>query len=578
MKINLTGKQKICIIFICLIAVAILVFAFVFKGLRGERNYAEYMLQATECMNSGEYENAIALLRKAAAIEDTDECLLKMADCYEKTGNYEKALEILRLLNVEDPQISTRIAVLENKSRLETDADKVTVAGEEHKTNETVLVVENQNLGNSLVQEAAQLYSLNNLSLAGNNITDISPLVTLGGLSTLNLSNNSISDISVLSKLNSLRTLYLDNNPIENVEPLKSIPSLRSLSLKGINLSSDQLKELSAALPNCAINGEKASTGGETITIGGETFEKDITKLDLSGRGIIDISALSVCERLSSINLSNNAITDITPLMDIPNIVSLNISGNNVSDLRPLMGLGTIKVLNAADNNISSTVSLGANTALQELNLSGNTIGNFSGLRKLKNLTSLNIANTGFTGKDIGYFQYLSKLLTLNITDNEITGEEFDALQSMLPVCAITHSDLVYTLDVDGFQVPSNTTDLNLNNTGITDITPILKFPALERLQLAGNGITDIYPLSIYEGWRSLKELNLSNNNIEDYTPVLHLGNLEILNLSDNKITNITDLCGMTWLKTLYIGGNQLTEEQIAELNRCLPNCEIIAW
>ena len=44
-----------------------------------------------------------------------------------------------------------------------------------------------------------QLYALDNLSLAGNNISDIFKLAELGGLTTLNLEDNMITDVSPLS-------------------------------------------------------------------------------------------------------------------------------------------------------------------------------------------------------------------------------------------------------------------------------------------------------------------------------------------------------------------------------------------
>ena len=54
-------------------------------------------------------------------------------------------------------------------------------------------------LGNNVMDEILLLYSLDNLSLAGNNITDISKLSQLGGLVTLNLSGNMISNIAPLA-------------------------------------------------------------------------------------------------------------------------------------------------------------------------------------------------------------------------------------------------------------------------------------------------------------------------------------------------------------------------------------------
>ena len=44
-------------------------------------------------MTPADYDGALSILRKAASVEKTDECLLLMAECYENQGNYTKALQ-----------------------------------------------------------------------------------------------------------------------------------------------------------------------------------------------------------------------------------------------------------------------------------------------------------------------------------------------------------------------------------------------------------------------------------------------------------------------------------------------------
>ena len=572
-------RMLLYLLLIAAIAVILLAMALLVRYISDSRAYERYMQAAQVCTLGGDYDNSLAYLRKAAAIDMSDECLLMMAQCYEAQENYDRAIEALRYMSSSDTAISAKIASIEAKKKSKAEEDNVTVAGETLSRQTTSLVLDNRGLGNETLGEIAALYALNNLSLAGNQISDLTALSSLGGLTTLNLSNNPISDLTPLSGMTALRTLYLDYAPVTDLSPLYSLTALTTLSIKGISISDAALQELSNALPNCAINGVSAKTDTQTISLGGTTFSTDVTSLDLSGRGITDISALSSCSKLTSLNLSSNSISDITPLMDIPNLQTLNLSGNRVADLRPLMGLSGLRVLDVSNNAVLSTVPLGSNTGLTELNLSGNTISNFSGLSKLKNLTRLDLSSTGFTDEDTAYFTYLSKLGYLNVENNSgFTGSGYDHLRSVIPSCNIQHSELVYNVATEGLTLTSDTTDLNLSGSGISDLSFLMQMGNLQSVRLSNNQISNIYYFQYTESWRTITYLDLSGNQISDLTAISSLRSLVTLNLTDNQISNITPLYSLSTLRELYIGGNPLTEDQIRELNAYLPNCSIVFY
>lgn len=574
-------KRKILLYFLLIAAIAVILFslALLVRYISDSRAYTRYMQAAQVCTLGGDYDNSLAYLRKAAAIDMSDECLLMMAQCYEAQENYDRAIEALRFMTSSDSAISAKIASIEVKKKNKAEEGNVIVAGTAMDQSTSSLVLDNQGLGNGVCAELSALYAMNNLSIAGNGISDISPLAALGGLATLNLSNNEISNLSPLSNMVGLRTLYLDNNPISDFSPLYGLSSLASLSIKGISISDTALKELSTALPNCAINGVKSKNDTQMMSLGGVAFSADTTSLDLSGKGITDISVLAGCERLTSINLSNNSISDITPLMDIPNLQSLNISGNNISDLRPLMGIAGLKILNASSNSISSTVSLGSNTALVDLNLENNHIRNFSGLSKLKNLTNLNLSNTGFSDSDTGYFSYLSQLVYLNVKNNPgFTGAGYNSLRAAIPACGISHSDLSYSLETGGVTITSDATDLNMSGRGISDLSFLTQMNCLQSVRLSNNFISNIYYFQYTDSWRTITYLDLSENNISDITALSNLRALTTLNLTGNQIQDLSPLYSMATLRELYIGGNPLSEDQIRELNAYLPSCMIVFY
>lgn len=574
-------RRKKHILFAILTAIAaiiIIVLALSQTSSADSREYKEYISQAEESYQAGDYDNALSYLRKAININYSDDCLMLMVDCYAAQENYEKAIEVLRKMDTGTDRVAKRIEEIEQlRSQILTE-NKISIAGKLFSQNATGIVLDGLDIKDETLDEISQFRSLDNLSLMDNALEDISALSDFGGLAVLNLSGNNISDISPLGKLTGLRTLYLDNNPIKDFTALFSLVNLGTLSIKGTNISPEQLKKLSTALPACAIHSDTDAGDAVEITLGGLSFKSDVTELDLSGKGIRDISSLDICKNLVKLNLSGNEISDLCPLMNIPGLEWLDISDNQLLDLKPLIGLGTLRTINASGNSISSTTSIGAMTALTELDLSGNTISDFSGLKKLRNLQMLGLNDTGLNDAGLQYLEYLSSLSMLEIEDNEqISGEAVDKLERALGSCIVSHSPLIYSVDVGGVSIKENATQISISGKGITDISGIADLQFLETLDFSKNNISNIYIFQYSSSANSISTLDLSGNAIEDITPLAGLPNLVTLNLANNKINSVLPLMRLENLRSLDLSGNKLTDEQIETLRDTLVNCEIIS-
>ncbi len=571
------NRKRAYIICTILAAIFIIAMAVVLMSMSDNRVYNDYMNQAQTLYYNKDYDGALSALRKAAAVEKTDECLLLMASCYEEEGNYAKALEVLRSMDTRSGVVSDRIEAIESTRKSLNAAELVTVAGKQYRTGTTRLVLDNLGLGDEVLDEVLQLYGLDSLSLAGNNLQAISRLSALGGLVTLNLSGNRIRDLTPLTSLSGLRTLYLDGNPIEDLTPLYSIGTLTSLSIKSISVSAEQLSALSAALPNCAIHSEQAQQEQQEISFGGKTFPSDITDLDLSEMGIRDISALANCQLLTRLNLSGNEVSDLSPLMNLQYLQYLDISYNRVSDLRPLMGVDSLSFLNASGNEISSTSPLTMMNGLNSLYLDGNPIQDFSGLRRVATLNSLGLSSTGLQNEDLVYLRGLSAMMDLNIEDNPaLTGEAVDDLRTYLNACRIRHSVLGYDVDFDGVIVKSDAEGLNLPRCGISDISAVMRLNSLRALDLSGNNVSNLYPLELADCRYCLSFLDLRENAISDLTPLASLTKLETLDLSFNNASSVLPLLNMTTLRTLVLTGNPMSLEDVQLVRDTLPSCDVI--
>ena len=571
-------KRTLYIVFTALAAALIIVAAFILKGAAEQRSYNTYYGNALQDYYNGDYDSALASLRRASAITETEECSMLMVDCYDKLGNYPKALELLEKMYKQDKTnsvVSARIADIKLKVSEKKNESLVTVAGKQYEEWTSSLSLKNTALGDGVLNDVIKLYSLTSLTLSGDSLTDITPLASLGGLVFLDLSNNSISDLRPIGNLRELKTLYLDNNPITDFSPLYGLPQLEMLSIRGIGITDEQLHALSEALPSCKIHSETADETASEVTVGTLSFRTDATELDLSNMGIEDLSPLTVCKGLKKLDITGNNVSDLTPLMDLTELEWLSFKDNVVTDLRPLMGMRSLHYINAEGNGITGTAALATLTDLNELYLAFNQMEDLSGLHSLVNLRRLGLENTGLDDEDLIELSNMSGLDELRIYDNpELTGEAVDALKEQLRGCTIQHSELIYYIDICGERVKEDATELELVGRGISDISSVPLLKKLEKIDLGANEIENIYPFQYMSA--PLRELRIANNNISDGTALMYLDSLELLDISGNRLSSVSPIMQISTLKWVKLTGNPLSDEQIAELRAALPDCQII--
>lgn len=117
-----------------------------------------------------------------------------------------------------------------------------------------------------------------------------------------------------------------------------------------------------------------------------------------------------------------------------------------------------------------------------------------------------------------------------------------------------------------------NTTELDLSNKQISDITPLKYLTNLTWLNLSDNQVSDLTPL---QALTNLTFLDLSNNQVSDLTPLQSLTNLNALYLENNLILDITPLQSLDNLRYLRIADNQISN--LIPLNY-LNNLEILEF
>ena len=73
----------------------------------------------------------------------------------------------------------------------------------------------------------------------------------------------------------------------------------------------------------------------------------------------------------------------------------------------------------------------------------------------------------------------------------------------------------------------------------------------------------------------NLKTISFKGNNIKNISPLVHLSSLKKLILDKTAVDNILPLSKLKELKYLSVCYTKVTESQIKELKKSLPECDI---
>ncbi len=202
-------------------------------------------------------------------------------------------------------------------------------------------------------------YSLTDLSLECNFITDLSPISQLTNLVSLNLNENNIEDLSPIENLTNLTELHLALNEISDINPVTHMPSLYMV--------------------------------------------------DLSNNQLTDITLLESSESIWILNIADNEITDLTPIAYLPMLMELDVSNNNINNLNDIMTLTQLQKFTARENGLSDITEIDRMPNISYLDLADNSIYDISILNQLEYLYYLDLSDN-----DIQQLNSLSDLSNFN--------------------------------------------------------------------------------------------------------------------------------------------------------------------
>lgn len=148
-------------------------------------------------------------------------------------------------------------------------------------------------------------------------------------------------------------------------------------------------------------------------------------------------------------------------------------------------------------------------------------------------------------------------------TKLELVGEDFQALNRIPPEISeienLRHLDLQETQisDLTPLAALRTLEILNLKGTQVADLTPLATLTTLRLLYLSDTQVTDFSAISTLT---KLEHLSLDRTKVKNFNPLFSLKKLDGLYLENTLITDTAPLATLTALKTLDLDSTQIND------------------
>ncbi len=271
--------------------------------------------------------------------------------------------------------------------------------------------------------------------------------------------------------------------------------------------------------------------------------------------GFTDLSGINIQE-LSKLNISGTGVSDISALSNAGNLTKLDISSTQTGDISPLSGLTGLTTVEARDTKVTSIDALSGISSLKTIDFSGCSIGNIGSHFNTLEMNSISLAGCGI--RDMSPFSDCTVLSYLKLSDNPdledmswLNSQNYTELQTiLLSNTGLDAEDLLFisscpeitTLTLDGIQ--TDNLDFCKNNRlleyisaqgcGLKDISGLKGNQELTSVYLSFNEITDIGTLSSIDPTAGSPVIDLSFNKIESVS-ALPKGSYRALLIAGNK-------------------------------------------
>lgn len=341
----------------------------------------------------------------------------------------------------------------------------------------STLIVSHNELTEILSSSFSNAKELKRVDLSHNQINRIDPFAfdETQHLTDLNLSHNNLSTIDnrTFSTLPNLDRLDLGYNLIEVIE---NVLFNNLQSVKMLNLKNNRLHRLPCQIFNQL---------------------KSIELLDMTENRLGEFNTSCIqSEKPFAVFIDRNRLLNLTLA---PNVGEIHAAGNTIKWISIRHHLRNITILDLANNRIGNIpeVISHLSASLKALNVSGNSVDklNVSTFGQFDHLQHLSMRNTNLSNIQFGTFHHQRKLISLDISNNDLKTVNFEIFWRNFEMLESLH--------------------LNENNLTEVDGLNRMNFPKLKEFDISGNLFKCNYLVKFLKQWEHVHLISVKNSSTD---------------------------------------------------------------
>jgi Leucine-rich repeat (LRR) protein len=387
---------------------------------------------------------------------------------------------------------------------------------------------------------------------------------------SLNLSGNKqISTLNPLSELRDLKHLNISHTSITNLGPISNVTLLESLDISNTSTSSVQFIKYSDRIKYLDLSNTLVENINELLNL------KSITVLKLKETKIQSFNVLNEFKNLLELNLSESGFNNLENIKDLIKLEKLNLSSNYMINPDFIAGLTSLKNLDLSNSNFKDLNVISNLVQLEILDVTRTQISDLGPLEKLSSLKKVAADETKLSQKSAIEFVRKNPNILL-IHDVKDLNSWWQTLPLEWKV-ALKKANPAIKNDQPGIEVLTQTvtlTTLNLDNSGIETLNPIVRFVNLSDLSFSGN--PEIKDLLALTEVRTLKRVTGKNTSVKDISILVEVPLLTQIDLEGSPIQSILALTTLDKLTFLNVNGSTISYEEVPQFILQKPEVNVI--
>ena len=406
--------------------------------------------------------------------------------------------------------------------------------------------------------------------LSKTDTVELAKLYQFVAVDSLNLSGKSqIKHLRPLSELRDLKFLDISQTAIEDLAPISNVTFLESLNLSNTPTSAIKFIKYSDRLRYLDISNTKIEDISELVNL------TNLQALKVEKTPIQSFAVLNQFKSLQELNLNESGFNNMENLKELSSLESLSLSKNTILNFSLLSQLTALTMLDLSETNFEDLAPLSSLTKLVQLDVTTSEVSDLSPLNSLASLKKIAADETKLSPEDATLFVQNNPniLLIHHVKDLQSWWESL----SMAWKQALIKINPSLELDKPGIEVLTQTlnlSSLNLDDSEIESLMPVVRFVALTSLSLSNNVLIDnLLPL---QEVKTLQLVTAKNTSIQDASPLKENVLLNRIDLEASPIVSIAALSGLTELNYLNVNGSQVKEVEFPEFLQKRPDVSII--